>query len=216
MVSKIARPTLPKYLPPLTASAVLDPATTLEVVEIQHPSWPAQTAKRLRLEGVRLIEPDLTAAVLREGGWSDVQILGGQLGGLDLTGTSVRRAEISRARLSGAVFIESELRDITIEDCKLDLANFRHAKLLNVHFIRCQLIDADFGGATLHNVEFTACELVSADFSGATLRSVDLRSSTLHSLKGIAGLKGGTLSYDQMVTLLPELAATLEIIVKND
>lgn len=200
------------------AAAVSDLAESdrLESAEYNHPSWPAQISKRLTLETVRLVEPELTAARLREGSWSDVEVAGGQLGGLDLTGTSLRRVRYGRTRMSGAILAEAEIKDVTFEGTKLDLANFRHATLMRVQFVRCQLTEAAFGGARLTDVIFTNCDLTSAEFSAATLRQVDLRGCTLTSLSGITGLRGGTLNTDQMIGLLPELAAELGIKLENN
>jgi len=215
-LSKINQPNLPKPMPKSRPTVKVEPGLVLEGVEIEHANWAGQKSKLAHIDSVRLIEPDLTGAVLREGGWEDVEISGGQLGGLNLTGSLLRRIHITRARMSGIVLAETEIKDLTIEDAKLDLANFRFAKLSRVQFVRCQLIDADFGSAHLVDVDFTNCDLTSADFSGAILKSVDLRSSVVQQIKGIGGLKGATINYDQMITLVPELAAGLGIEVKND
>jgi uncharacterized protein YjbI with pentapeptide repeats len=213
---KITQPNLPEHMPKGAALTDLEPAVTLEGVECDQVDWAGQKSKLAHIDSVRLIEPDLTGAILREGRWEDVEVSGGQLGGLNLTGSSLRRLLIQRARMSGVVLAETELKDIIIEDTKLDLANFRFSKLSRVRFVRCQLIDADFGAAQLVDVDFTNCDLTSADFSGATMKRVDLRSSVVQHIKGIGGLKGATINYDQMITLVPELAAGLGIEVKND
>jgi len=200
----------------LMPAAKVEPALVLEGVEIDHVIWAGQKSRLVHFDSVRFIEPDLTGAALREGGWEDVEISGGQLGGLNLTGSSLRRLLIQRVRMSGVVLAETELKDIIIEDTKLDLANFRFAKLARVRFVRCQLIDADFGAAQLVDVDFINCDLTSADFSGVTMQRVDLRSSVVQQIKGIIGLKGATINYDQMITLVPELASGLGIEVKND
>ena len=212
----IIKPNLPRQLPSTESLLTLGPSRTLESCEIGHSAWAAQTANRLQLDAVRLVEPDLTAAILREGGWADVEVMGGQLAGLNLTGSSLRRVHLERARLSGAVFVETQLKDVAFEDAKLDLINFRFANLSRVSFVRCQLIEADFSGAKLAGVSFTGCDLTAADFSGALLRQVDLRSSTLGSLKGIGGLKGAIISSDQMIALLPEFTAALGVEVNNN
>lgn len=212
----VSRPVLPKVLALSGATPALAESDRLESAEYDHPGWPTQIAKRLTLETVRLVEPELTAARLREGRWSDVEVAGGQLGGLDLTGTSLRRVRYVRTRMSGAILAEAEIKDVTFEDAKLDLANFRHATLMRVQFVRCQLTEAAFGGARLMDVVFTNCDLTSAEFSAATLRQVDLRGCTLTSLSGITGLRGGTLSADQMIALMPELAAELGIKLENN
>lgn len=213
---KYTQPTLPRELPAQAPPIILETAASLEHAEITRASWAGQTAKRLSVDSVRLTEPDLTAAQLHDGGWVDVEIAGGQLGGLNLSGSSWRRVRVSRARLSGAVFTESELKDVTFEDAKLDMANFRYAKLKNVQFIRCQLAEAGFAGAHLTDVTFAECDLTSAEFSGAVNKHVDLRGNTLLSINGIAGLAHATISTEQMIGLMPELAANLGLDVKDD
>lgn len=216
VASKIRQPNLPKQLPQAATLSSLEAAITLEGVECDQIAWAGQKSRLAHLDSVRLVNPDLTGAILREGGWEDVEISGGQLGGLNLTGSSLRRLLIQRARMSGVVLAETELKDVTIEDAKLDLANFRFSKLSRVRCVRCQLVDADFGAAQLVDVDFTNCDLTSADFSGVTMKRVDLRSSVVQQIKGIGGLKGATINYDQMITLVPELAAGLGIEIKND
>ena len=211
----ISKPSLPRQLTACSGSPLL-PSQTLENCELSRPNWSGNKAKRLQFDAVRLIEPDLTGAILREGGWADVEVSGGQLAGLDLTGSSLRRLHLSRARVSGAVFAETQLKDVIFADAKLDLVNFRFASFSRVSFIRCQMIDVDLSGAKLDDVSFVGCDLTSADYSGAVLRRVDLRGSTLLSVKGIGGLKGATISSDQMIALLPEFTAALGVEVNND
>ena len=194
----------------------LEAAHVLENALYDRPAWAGQTSHRLTMETVRLIEPDLTAAKFREGGWIDIEVSGGQLGGLDLTGASLRRVAVARARLSGAVFSEAELKDVTFEDAKLDLANFRHGMLTRVKFLRCQLVEAAFGGAKLTDVTFTGCDLVGAEFANAKLVRVDLRSSTLANILGFSGLGGATIDTQQMIGLLSEFAAELGIKVDDN
>jgi uncharacterized protein YjbI with pentapeptide repeats len=162
MTYKYSQPDLPRSLP-AAADVVLETAATFESSEIESAAWAAQTAKRLIIETVRFDQPDFTSAQLREGSWTDVEISGGQLGGLNLTGSALRRTAIRKSRSSGTVFSEAEFKDVTFEDTKLDLANFRFSKLYRVEFIRCHLVDADFAGAQLSNVIFTNCDLTSAD-----------------------------------------------------
>ncbi len=206
---------LPPHLPTQQLST-LEPSLGIESCIINQPQWASQIARRVTFDTIHLVEPDLTAAQLRESGWSDVLIEGGELGGLNLSNSSWRRMEVKQARLSGIIMTETELKDVAFQDIKLDLANFRFAKLAHTTFVRCNLRDIDFAGAQLESIIFQDCDLSGADFSGAHLKHVDLRTSHIEALKGLDGLKGAILSYDQLMMLAPELAAHSGIIIKND
>ncbi|MDB5178683.1 MAG: pentapeptide repeat-containing protein [Patescibacteria group bacterium] len=213
-VITIAKPKLPPDLPARNAPS-LENGLKLENAEIIAAGWAGESARLATFDVLRLAQPDLTATKLRESGWSDVQISGGQLGGLDLTNGAWRRVTVSGARLSGVVLVEAELRDVTFADAKLDLANLRFAKLTRVQFLRCQLTEADFAGAQLTDVSFTGCDLTASSFAGATLEDVDLRTSTLRDLHDLAGLRGATIDTEQLIGLAPELAETLGLKVAD-
>ena len=215
MKYKYTQPQLPKSLETLEAPQVPDSAI-LENAEITSLAWPAQIIKRLSVETIRLTQPDLTSSQLRDSTWTDVEMAGGQLGGLDIKGSGWRRTYIRTARMSGVNFAEAELKDVTFEDAKLNLANFRHAKLTRVQFLRCHLDESSFSGARLTDVTFTNCDMTSVEFEGARLKQTDLRSSHLEGVLGIAGLAGATITTEQMIGLLPQLASHFEIDVRND
>lgn len=190
---------------------MLEPGIGFEAVTLTEANWSGQTHRRLSLDDVRLIAPDITSAKLRDGGWADVRLEGGQLAGADLAGTSLRRVQLDRIRANGLILTECEVKDVTIADAKCDLANFRFGKWVKVRFVRCSLREVEFIGANLNQVVFEDCDLTGADFSGSQLKAVDLRGSRFDSLKGLGGLRGAIMSYDQLIGLAPDLAAELGI-----
>jgi uncharacterized protein YjbI with pentapeptide repeats len=211
----VASPNLPAQLAESPLDR-LENGITIESVKVVGASWVTQTARRATFDVVHLVDPDLTSAKLRDSGWSDVVVEGGEMSGLDITGSSWRRVAVSRARLSGIIFAEAQLGSITITDAKLDLANFRFATLKQVEFIRCSFTDADFAAAKLESVTFTDCQLAGCDFAGMTAKNVDLTSSAVERVNGVSGLRGVTLTYEQMISLVPELAADLGIKIQKD
>jgi uncharacterized protein YjbI with pentapeptide repeats len=206
----VAAPKLPQVLQNIQAPD-LGSATTLENVELDHVSWSTQVGKRVSFDATRFIEPDMSSAKLREGGWADVEIVGGLLAATDVTGSTLRRIRMHHVRASGLVAAETEAKDILVEDSKLDLSNFRFAKWQTVTFVRCSFLEADFAGAHLKSVVFNNCDLTKCDFSGATLKDVDFRSSIMANIHGLLGLRGSKMAYDQLVGLLPEVASELGI-----
>lgn len=208
-------PKLPTRLP-LAQLSELTPALAIEAVKVERANWSGQIARRVTFDSASLVEADLTAAQLRESGWSDVAVTGGEFGGLDLLGAAWRRVRVDRGRLSGIILAEAELKDVRFEDAKLDVANFRFAKLAQCEFVRCNLRDADFAGAQLNEVKFIDCDITGGSFAGTRMKSVDLQSTHLENLNGIGGLSGATLSRTQIIELAPELAAALGIIEHHD
>jgi hypothetical protein len=192
----------------------LEPGASFERATLTQVNWAQQTQRRLSLDDVTLVAPDLTSAKLRDGGWADVRMESGLLAGADLAGTSLRRVQLDHVRADGLILSDCEVKDVTISGAKLDLANFRFGQWVKVRFIGCSLRDVDFNGSQLGHVTFEDCELTGADFSGAKLHEVDLRSARFDSLGGMGGLRGAIMSYDQMIGLVPDMASELGIILK--
>jgi uncharacterized protein YjbI with pentapeptide repeats len=206
----VVAPKLPSVLQKITPPD-LESATSLENVELDHTNWSAQIGRRASFDAIRFIEPDMSSAKLREGGWADVEIVGGLLAATDVTGSTLRRVHMHHVRASGLIAVETEAKDILIEDSKLDLSNFRFAKWHTVIFVRCSFLEADFAGAHLKSVVFNNCDLTKCDFSGANLKDVDFRGSIMANIHGLSGLDGSKMTYDQLVGLLPEVASQLGI-----
>jgi hypothetical protein len=92
-----------------------------------------------------------------------------------------------------------------------------------VVFEDCVLRDVDFGSATLTRVRFTGSQLSNVDLSRVTCKDVDLRGARLGSADGpVPGIKAGydalagvRIDHLQLMTLAPELARQLGLIVKD-
>lgn len=123
--------------------------------------------------------------------------------------------EINGSRCSGTQLQSSTLRNIKYKNCKIELANFRFASLENVIFEDCMINDVDFYNASLKNVAFSGSSIENISFAGARLKNVDLSDAQLISVKNSAGLRGATISYEQLTSLSPYFAQELGILVKN-
>lgn len=211
----VSKPTLPAQLEELTVGT-MGTGVEFENGFIADVDWSAVEARRLSLETVRLEHMNMTAAKLRDGSWLDVYIQGSQGGGADLGGLTARRILIEGSRMSGCIMSEADLRDAQWLGNKLDMMNFRFAKLKNVIFKDCDLTEVDFSGANLLNILFQNCRLERANFDAATMVNVDLTSSQLLDLKGVTGLAGATIGYDQLAAMAPSIANELGIKLKSD
>jgi len=117
---------------------------------------------------------------------------GAKLRGLDVSGMSFLRvdltnADLHKANLNGSRFRDSNfsnanLRDASAFDTYFQKTNFidadlRNANLRSADFRRADLSDADLRGADLSKADLRGADLTSADFRGADLRGALLGSS---------------------------------------
>jgi len=138
---------------------------------------------------------DLTAASLANSSWHVVEIQG--------------------ARCSGIQLQNSTLKNVLFKDCKIEFANFRFSKLESIVFEDCMINDIDFYHASLKNVIFPGSSVENITFAGARLKGVDLSDADLISVKNVSGLKGATISYEQLTFLAPYFTQELGILIKQ-
>ena len=156
---------------------------------------------------------DVTFAAKRLDGatLTDVVLETVDLGTTNLTKASLHRVSFANCRCLGIGLAEAALLGVRFTSSSIELANFRFSKLERVTFINCAMTAVDFGNATLTDVVFKNCHLDKAIFSGARLRGVRLSGSALQGIQGIADLRGATITHDQLIELVPALAAELGI-----
>jgi uncharacterized protein YjbI with pentapeptide repeats len=131
-----------------------------------------------------------------EGTWVDVSWHGSVLAGIEAYGANWRR--------------------VRLVNCKLDSVNLRDARLREVTFENCTLRDVDLAGAALETVTFAGCRIEGLRLDRAKLQAVDLRGvRELHLASGIDGLRGSIMDSGQLMSLAPQLAASLGIIVAD-
>ena len=117
--------------------------------------------------------------------------------------------------MTGLDLSRSTLKDVTFEGCKLDMVNVRFAKLTRVQFIDCIMNEADFQAAELTDVAFQNSHLEKVEFGQCKLKSVDARSSQLFDIRGWQSLKGLTIDSAQLVSIAPQLAVELGLVIKE-
>ena len=129
--------------------------------------------------------------------------------------SSWHAVQIVNSRCSGVQFQSSVLKNVVFKGCKIELANFRFANLENVIFEDCMIDDIDFYNASLKNVQFSGSSIENIAFSGARLKDIDLSDAHILSVKNVTGLKGATISYEQLIFLAPYFTQELGILIKN-
>ncbi len=101
------------------------------------------------------------------------------LGGADLSGFSMKRADLVRAHLaesdlSSAMLFRAKLEAADLTDAKLMRADLRESDLGATSLVRADLRGALLQGANLRYADLRGANVASANFSGADLRDARL------------------------------------------
>ncbi|HSX42700.1 MAG TPA: pentapeptide repeat-containing protein [Candidatus Saccharimonadales bacterium] len=157
----------------------------------------------------RLDHVSLTGLVLERLEISDAVCTKLESAGLRGHKARLLRVQISDSRMTGSELGGGSFEDCTFRNIKFDEAGFRFATFKRVHFENCMLRAADFGNARFTHVTFSSCDLTDTNFTSAHCSSVDIREQDIVAAKGVLGLKGATISSEQLMQLAPLLAAEL-------
>ena len=152
------------------------------------------TARGLTLTDTRLERIDLLSIAAPAAGWRDVEVSASRIGSLELYDANFRR--------------------VSFVGCKLGFVNLRGSDLADVAFTDCVIEDLDLMRATASRGALTRCRVDRLEVTGARLTDVDLRGAQLADISGIEGLRGVTISLDQLLDLAPVLAGRLGIRVE--
>jgi uncharacterized protein YjbI with pentapeptide repeats len=121
------------------------------------PPGPNVNWQRCRMDGLSLVEVDLSGARLR-----DVSFFRSDLTGANLSKVSGYRAKFVNAELAGA-----DLSDGGFEGADFTKANLTDASLAGADLRRARLYRTELGGADLTAAKLGGADLTSANLSGA-------------------------------------------------
>jgi len=143
------------------------------------------------LRGAHLLESVVTAADIpavsgARSGWRDVEVRDSRFGSFEVYDASWRGIRFTR--------------------CKLGYVNLRAAELLDIAFIDCTIDEIDLMDAAARRVAFEATRIATLNASGARLTDVDLRGADIGQVVGLEGLRGATISLEQLQLMAPALA----------
>lgn len=150
------------------------------------------------LDHAHLVDTTLTecrAGVLRSrsGTWRDVTLAGCRIGAMEVYGSGW-----DRVRVTGG---------------KIDYLNLRDARVHDLHLAGCTIGDLDLAGAKVRTLTTEDCDVRRLDLTRTTLSGADLRGARLRALDGVAGLRGATISEQQLLDLAGSLAGHLGVTV---
>lgn len=160
------------------------------------------------LVGCALDDAHLEGSRWSECGWDRVHGVG-----IALPEASLAETTFDGCRLAAVSAWGSTWRDVTVTGGKIDFLNLRGAKLRDVSFVDCVVTELDLQEGTVDGVSFDGCTLVQPEFGRGRYAGLDLSGATLRDPRGLAGLRGATLSRPQVIELADQLAAELGIVV---
>lgn len=119
---------------------------------------------------------------------------------------TLRDVEIRDSRFGSIEAYGGAWRGIRFTRCRLGFVNLRATDLLDVAFVDCTIDEIDLLDATARRVAFDGSRVGALNVGGATLTDVDLRGADLREIVGMAGLRGATISPEQLQLMAPALA----------
>jgi uncharacterized protein YjbI with pentapeptide repeats len=128
--------------------------------------------------------------------------------------TTWREVQIVNPRWGSAELYDSELGAVHLRGGKIDYLNLRSSTLTSVLIEDCTIGELDLAGVRADRVAFRNCRIGTLDIGGARCANVDLRGSDFEAIKGLEGLRGVTISEEQLAQLAPVLAAHVGLIVE--
>jgi uncharacterized protein YjbI with pentapeptide repeats len=96
------------------------------------------------------------------------------LRGVDLTGASMKQANLRGTAMAGAILTEALLEQVDLSECDLTGARLERARAREARFVRADLTGARLSQIDLLSAFLTKARLAGADFSGASLFRADL------------------------------------------
>ncbi len=167
-------------------------------------------------EGHTFIECSLVGATLDEvrldgSRWSECAWEGVHGVSVSIPEASLVETTIDGCRLAAVSAWASTWRDVTVTGGKIDFLNLRGARLKTVAFVDCVITSLDLQETTVDGLSFKGCTLLEPEFGRGRYADLDLSGAVLRSPRGLAGLRGASLSRLQVIDLADLLAAELGI-----
>lgn len=158
------------------------------------------------IDGCRFSGLDLGSWTLR-----GARVVESAFDGVDVPALSAARAtlrdvEIRDSRFGSIEAYDGAWRGIRLTRCRLGYVNLRATELLDVAFEDCTIDEMDLLDATARRVAFPGSRICTLNVGAATLTDVDLRGAQLREVVGMAGLRGATISPEQLQLMAPALA----------
>ncbi|MGP9781100.1 pentapeptide repeat-containing protein [Glutamicibacter sp. AOP12-B1-11] len=130
-------------------------------------------------------------------------------------GATLNDVRMIHSRFGSAELSDSSTDSVVFDHCKFGWVNLRSAQLRDVLFRDCTFDEIDLQQAKAQRVRFENCRTGTLSVERANLSSVDLTGLEMSQVQGIEGLRGATISEQQLSSLSHEFAAYLGLRIKD-
>ncbi|HEY8982457.1 MAG TPA: pentapeptide repeat-containing protein [Streptomyces sp.] len=162
----------------------------------------ALSARRTRLENLRVDSVEFTGCDLASLRWTD---------------SKISRSVFRDCKLMGATLEDVTLDNVLFENCKLDYATLTRVRATGpLIFANCTLRETTLSATDLTAALLDACDLRLTEFDGGKHRGLDLRGNDLSQLRGLASLKQIVIDHTQTLQLAEALTTELDVTFGED
>ncbi|RBQ20865.1 pentapeptide repeat-containing protein [Spongiactinospora rosea] len=216
---RVREPAAPRLADPLTAARLpehdLEDDGGYRSLEFRNLDLSARRVEGADFEGCRFVGAKLAGVRMRQGGFSDVELLQCDVSNLKAGVSGMHRTLVRGSRLTGTAWTESTFRDVVFDTCRAELAGFRFSTFKNVVFRDCTLTEADFQNAELAHVRFEGCDLSGAEFSNARMNQTRFSDCVLLGIRGVSSFRGATIGGRDAQGLVYALAGAMGITIED-
>ena len=128
---------------------------------------------------------------------------------------TLREVTIDGSRIGSAELYEAAFSSVSIASSKLGFVNLRASKLADVLFTGCTIDELDVSGSKITRMAFVGTTIGTLDLTNSSLTHVDLRGAEIGHIVGLPGLRGATVSNEQLTELAPLFAEHLGLLVEG-
>lgn len=117
-----------------------------------------------------------------------------------------RATRLRQCRIGSLDLADAQLGNVSGDRLMLGYVNLSGATLADVEFVECDFGTIDALRLRARRVRFTRCTADELDLGAAALEDVDLRGLDVARMSGLDGVRGATVTPEQLTAIAPELA----------
>lgn len=188
------------------------------IIEMIHKPKPAATRCEVTDDEVD-VAGTIDTLTVEAGEYRAFDIADALLSNLIALNTASYRASVIRTRfinanMTGIQLPGSHIKDVMFDGCRLNLSNIKQTTFERCLFVNCDLSESDFAGSELKNVLLESCKAdISINFSNCKCERVEFSDTNLGTIKGFSGLRGATITEQNLIELAPLLANEFGLLI---
>lgn len=205
---------LPPLLTPFSGTA-LEPRGDYDAVHFANCSFAGQAADGAVFLGCRFERCGLDGVTMRRVRIAECRLEELRATSLDTADSTWRDTLLSVGRVGALLAPGAAWSSVRVRGGRLDLVDLSGTNLQDVVLEGCAIGELDLSTAVARDIALEDCKVEILDVSGARLTRADLTGAVLGAVRGVAGLRGATITPAQLLDVAPGLAAHLGIRVRD-